>query len=145
MNGFQIGIFQEIDGMSRRQERIIRKMMILSLAVHIVVFVMGSAISPLFPTMRFSPPVIVELTDAPVSELPEEQPVASASDRVVGPSRLFPRVLRQTGRNPSCPEAAPRRKAVARETRRGDRKCARGAGYPPGGEGGGDPGASLDE
>jgi len=62
MNGFQIGIFQEIDGMSRRQERIIRKMMILSLVVHIVVFVMGSAISPLFPTIRFSPPVIVELT-----------------------------------------------------------------------------------
>jgi len=54
MNGFQIGIFQEIDGMSRRQERIIRRMMILSLVVHIVVFVMGSAISPLFPTMRFS-------------------------------------------------------------------------------------------
>jgi TonB family protein len=74
MNGFQMNIFQEIDGMSRRQERIIRKMMILSLAAHIVVFVMGSAISPLFPTMRFSPPVIVELTDAPVSELPEELP-----------------------------------------------------------------------
>jgi TonB family protein len=35
---------------------------------------MGSAISPLFPTMRFSPPVVVELTDAPVSELPEEPP-----------------------------------------------------------------------
>ena len=74
MNGFQRNIFQEIDGMSRRQERIIRKMMILSLAVHIVAFVMGSAISPLFPTMRVSPPVIVELTDAPISELPEEAP-----------------------------------------------------------------------
>jgi TonB family protein len=74
MNGFQRNIFQEIDGMSGRQERIIRKMMILSLAVHIVVFVMGSAISPLFPTMRVSPPVIVELTDSPISELPEELP-----------------------------------------------------------------------
>ena len=47
-------IIQEIGGMSRRQERIIRKTMILSLAVHIVVFVMGSALSPFFPTMRFS-------------------------------------------------------------------------------------------
>jgi len=74
MNGFQMNIFQEIDGMSRRQERIIRKMVILSFAFHILVLVMGSALSPLFPTMRFSPPVIVELTDAPVSDLPEEPP-----------------------------------------------------------------------
>jgi TonB family protein len=74
MNGFQMDIFQEIDGMSRRQERIIRKMVILSFVFHILVLVMGSALSPLFPTMRFSPPVIVELTDAPVSELPEEPP-----------------------------------------------------------------------
>jgi TonB family protein len=49
-------------------------MVILSFAVHIVVFVMGFAISPLFPTMRVSPPVIVELTDSPMSELPEEPP-----------------------------------------------------------------------
>jgi TonB family protein len=74
MNGFQTDIIQEIGGMSRRQERIIRKMMILSLVVHIVVFVMGSAMSPLFPTMRVSPPVTVELMDAPMSELPEEPP-----------------------------------------------------------------------
>gem|GEM_PF-1368126 len=70
----QMDICQEIDGMSRRQERIIRRMVILSFAVHIVVFVMGSALSPLFPTMRISPPVVVELTDFPMSELPEELP-----------------------------------------------------------------------
>jgi TonB family protein len=74
MNGFQMNNFQEIGGMSRRQERIIRRMMIFSFAVHIVVFVMGSALSPLFSTMRVSPPVIVELTDSPMSELPEELP-----------------------------------------------------------------------
>jgi TonB family protein len=39
-----------------------------------VVFVMGAAISPLFPTMRASPPVIVELTDSPMSELQEDAP-----------------------------------------------------------------------
>jgi TonB family protein len=74
MNGFRVDIFEAIDGMTRRQERIVRKMMILSLAVHIAVFIMGSAISPLFPTIRVSPPVIVELTDSPMSELPEDAP-----------------------------------------------------------------------
>jgi TonB family protein len=94
MNGFQRNIFQEIDGMSRRQERIIRKMMILSLAVHIVVFVMGSAISPLFPTMRVSPPVIVELTDSSISELPEDAPAPppkAAPAFRAGPAEVSPR------------------------------------------------------
>jgi TonB family protein len=110
MNGFQISIFQEIDGMSRRQERIIRKMMILSLAVHIVVFVMGSAISPLFPTMRISPPVMVELTDSPISELPEELPappppvVASAS----------PDSLRASSDRPASTRPAPKAPPAAR-------------------------------
>jgi len=110
MNGFQIGIFQEIDGMSRRQERIIRKMMILSLVVHIVVLVMGSAISPLFPTMRFSPPVIVELTDAPVSELPEElpappPPIASAAR---------PDSFRASSDRPASTRPAPKQPPAAR-------------------------------
>ncbi|MBP2676723.1 MAG: putative abductin-like protein [Deltaproteobacteria bacterium] len=74
MNGIQMNIFQEIDGMSRRQERIIRRMMIFSFVVHIVVFVMGSVLSPLFSTTRVSPPMFVELTDFPMSELPEEVP-----------------------------------------------------------------------
>jgi TonB family protein len=74
MNGFRMNICQEIDGLSRNQERIIRKMVVLSFVVHIVAFVMGSVLSPLFPTMRVSPTVFVELTDAPMSELPEEPP-----------------------------------------------------------------------
>ena len=74
MNGFQVDILREIGGLSRRQEWIIRKMIILSLAVHILVFVTGSAISPLFSTMRVSAPMFVELTDAPMSDLPEEPP-----------------------------------------------------------------------
>ncbi|MBP2685680.1 MAG: hypothetical protein H6Q81_585 [Deltaproteobacteria bacterium] len=61
--------------MSRRQERIIRRMMILSVVVHAGVFLLGSTWSALFPSREFSPPVLVELMDAPVSELPEEPPV----------------------------------------------------------------------
>jgi len=67
--------FQEIGGMSRRQERIIRRMMILSVVVHAGVFLLGSTWSALFPSREFSAPVLVELMDAPVSELPEEPPV----------------------------------------------------------------------
>ncbi|MBW6504428.1 TonB family protein [bacterium] len=66
--------FSAVDGLERWQARAIRRMVILSIAVHIVVVVMGSVLSPLFPTMRFSPPVFVELTDSPISELPEEPP-----------------------------------------------------------------------
>jgi len=75
MNGIQMDNFQEIGGMSRRQERIIRRMMILSVVVHAGVFLLGSTWSALFPSREFSPPVLVELMDAPVSELPEEPPV----------------------------------------------------------------------
>jgi len=117
--------------------------MILSLAVHIVVFVMGSAISPLFPTMRFSPPVIVELTDAPVSELPRNFR-RLPSDRVVGPSRLYPRVFRQTGLDPSRPKQPPSQGDGSRNSTRGSQMCPRRL-LPAGGEGGGDPGASLDQ
>jgi TonB family protein len=110
MNGFQINIFQEIDGMSRRQERIIRKMMILSLAVHIVVFVMGSAISPLFPTMRFSPPVIVELTDSPISELPEEPPAPPPPLA----SAARPESFRASSDRPAATRPAPKEPPAAR-------------------------------
>ena len=66
--------FPAIDELERQQERIIRKMMVLSVAAHAAVFLLGSAISPLFPSMPVSAPVFVELTDAPMSELPEEPP-----------------------------------------------------------------------
>lgn len=97
--------------MSRRQERIIRKMMILSLAVHVVVFVMGSAISPLFPTMRVSPPVVVELTDLPMSELPEElpaplPPVASSAS---------PNSSRASSDRPASTRPAPKAPPAARQ------------------------------
>jgi TonB family protein len=64
--------FPAFDELERQQERIIRKMMVLSVAAHAAVFLLGSAISPLFPPRQASPPVFVELTDAPMPELPEE-------------------------------------------------------------------------
>jgi len=69
MNGFSA-----IDGLERGQARLIRRMMILSVVAHIATLLLGSSWSALFPSREFSPPVFVELTDAPLSELPEELP-----------------------------------------------------------------------
>jgi TonB family protein len=69
MNGFSA-----VDGLERWQARIIRRMMVLSVVAHGAVILFGSSLSALFPPREFSAPVIVELTDAPVSELPEELP-----------------------------------------------------------------------
>jgi TonB family protein len=69
MNGFSA-----VDGLERWQARIIRRTMILSVVAHGAVLLLGSSLSALFPAREFSAPVIVELTDAPMSELPEELP-----------------------------------------------------------------------
>jgi len=66
--------FPAIEELVPNQERLIRRMMALSLAAHAAVFLLGSALSPLFPPRQASPPVFVELTDAPMSELPEDPP-----------------------------------------------------------------------
>jgi TonB family protein len=66
--------FPAIEGLERFQERVIRRTMVLSVAAHAAVFLLGSAISPLFPSMPVPAPVFVELIDAPMSELPEEPP-----------------------------------------------------------------------
>jgi len=92
--------FPAIEALEQNQERMIRKMMALSIVVHAAAFLLGSALSPLFPTRQASPPVVVELTDAPMPELPEEPPVppsraltavspesASPSPRIVIASR----------------------------------------------------------
>jgi TonB family protein len=69
MNGFSA-----VDGLERWQARVIRRMMILSVVAHVAALLLGSTVSVLFPSRDFSAPVIVELTDAPMSELPEEPP-----------------------------------------------------------------------
>jgi TonB family protein len=69
MNGFSA-----VDGLERWQARVIRMMIILSVVAHVAALLLGSSLSVLFPSREFSAPVFVELTDAPVSELPEELP-----------------------------------------------------------------------
>jgi TonB family protein len=79
MNGFST-----IDGLDQGHTRLVRRMMILSVVAHAAMLLLGSSWSALFPSREFSPPVFVELTDAPLSELPNElpappPPVASSS------------------------------------------------------------------
>lgn len=69
MNGFPA-----FDGLERWQSRVVRRMMALSFAAHGAVFLFGSSLSACFPPAEFSAPVMVELTGAPVSELPDEPP-----------------------------------------------------------------------
>ena len=66
--------YSPIDSLERHQARIIRRMMGLSVAFHVGVFLLGTSISPLFPSMPPPPTVFVELTDAPSSELPGKIP-----------------------------------------------------------------------
>jgi len=56
-----------IDGLEPRQERLIRRMVLLSFVVHVALFFLGLTLSPLFPSMQVTPSVFVELTDAPAS------------------------------------------------------------------------------
>ena len=69
MNGFS-----GIDTMERWQGRVLRWTMGLSVLFHAAVILLGSGVSALFPPTAIPPVVTVELTDAPVSTLPEEEP-----------------------------------------------------------------------
>lgn len=69
MNSFPI-----IEELERHPARMVRRMMVLSVAAHAAVVLLGVAISPLFPPMPVPPPVFVELTDSPFSELPGGAP-----------------------------------------------------------------------
>jgi TonB family protein len=105
MNGFSA-----VDGMERWQARVIRRMMILSVVAHAAVIVFGSSLSALFPTMRVSPPVIVELTDSPMSELPEEPPAPPPP--LVSSAR--PESFRAPSDTPASTRPAPKEPPAAR-------------------------------
>lgn len=105
MNGFSA-----VDGLERWQARIIRRMMILSVIAHGAVILFGSSLSALFPAREFSPPVFVELTDEPVSELPEEQPPPPAP---VEPSAR-PESVRVSSDRPAPTRPAPKEPPAAR-------------------------------
>jgi TonB family protein len=75
-----------IVGLPRHQTRIVRKMLLLSIAAHAGACFLGLAIIPLFPPMQASPPVFVELTDAPFTELPAGTSAsASLAEPAAGP------------------------------------------------------------
>jgi len=63
-----------IDTMERWQGRVLRWTMGLSVLFHAGVILLGSGVSALFPPGAIPPVVTVELTDAPLSTLPEEEP-----------------------------------------------------------------------
>lgn len=75
--------------MERWQARLLRWMTALSLLVHVVVFLLGSTYISLFPTVTIPPVVTVELADAPIPMVPEEEPAPP------------PPVLRETAPSPS--------------------------------------------
>jgi hypothetical protein len=63
-----------IGTMERWQARVLRWTMGLSVLFHACVILFGPTVSSLFPTAAVPPVVIVELSDAPMSTLPEEEP-----------------------------------------------------------------------
>ncbi len=64
----------DIYALERRQARFIRWMMGLSLLFHGGVILLGSTVSSLFPVAAYLPVVTVELTEVPMSTLPEDPP-----------------------------------------------------------------------
>jgi TonB family protein len=105
MNGFSA-----VEGLERWQARIIRRMMILSVIAHGAVILFGSSLSALFPAREFSPPVFVELTDEPVSELPEEEPAPPAP----AASSARPESFRASADRPAPTRPAPKEPPAAR-------------------------------
>ena len=69
---------QAVGGLERAQARTVRRMLVLSVVAHASALFLGLILSPLFPPMQASPPVFVELADAPMSVLPEEAPAPPA-------------------------------------------------------------------
>jgi hypothetical protein len=76
--------------MERWQGRALRWTMGLSLLFHAFVIVLGPTFSAFFPQVAVPPVVIVELSDAPMSTLPEEEPPPPSPairESVAAPSR----------------------------------------------------------
>ena len=95
--------FPAFDGLERWQARVVRRMMVLSFAAHGAVFLLGSSLSAYFPPAEFSAPVMVELTGAPVSDLPEEPPAPPLP--AASPAR--PEPVRPSSAAPYSPGSAP--------------------------------------
>ena len=99
-----------IESLERHQARIVRRMLVLSVAAHAAVLLLGLTISPMFPSMQSPPPVFVELTDAPDSEMPRRTPGP--------PLQVAPEVRAESSeaspRTPASPRPAARENPAAR-------------------------------
>jgi len=102
--------YSPVESLERLQARIVRRMAALSVVAHIGVFLLGSALSPLFQTAQETPPVFVELTDAPASEMPGKT--------AVQPLQVGPTVRAESSegspRTPASPSPVARENATAR-------------------------------
>jgi TonB family protein len=89
-------------GASRRHERLTRRTMILSLALHAGVILLSPGFAFLHPSSPLPRAIVVDLTDPPPSELPKEEPVppaAPVSPKAVDPAAVVPAAER-TPANP---------------------------------------------
>jgi outer membrane biosynthesis protein TonB len=91
------------DTMERWQGRVLRWTMGLSVLFHAGVILLGSSVSALFPPGAIPPVVTVELTDAPVATLPEEEPAPPSPPRPVQRTVVSP-VRRDVPKPPAAPK-----------------------------------------
>jgi TonB family protein len=91
--------------MERWQGRALRWMTGISVVGHVVVFMLGATITSLFPPEVYAPVLTVELTEVPLSTLPEEEPPPPVVEkRFVETPRVSraPAVLQKTAPPPSA-------------------------------------------
>lgn len=66
-------VFERIVFDEKRQSVFIRRMVILSIALHACAALFGAAVAPFFPDRSIPPVVVIELADLPPLVLPEEK------------------------------------------------------------------------
>ncbi|MGA6994416.1 MAG: AgmX/PglI C-terminal domain-containing protein [Candidatus Deferrimicrobiaceae bacterium] len=124
-----------IDDWGRGQGRLVRWMAGLSLFFHAGVILLGSMISSYFPPRAPTfPVVVVELTEAPLSTLPEEKPVPPPPPSVPSKDSVAARPLPVPAKKTQSPSAAQRwlRKLDAGLPSIPDAPIAKGMGKPGG-------------
>ncbi|HSG05940.1 MAG TPA: AgmX/PglI C-terminal domain-containing protein [Nitrospiria bacterium] len=96
-----------LEMMERWQGRVLRWMTGVSVVGHVIVIMLGATITSLFPPAGYTPVVTVELTDVPLSTLPEEEPPPPMVEkRLVDTPRVSnaPAVPRKTALPPPSAE-----------------------------------------
>ncbi len=131
------GTMNELFGISdieRWQGQFIRLMMALSLLFHVGVILLGATISSYFPPRILPPVVIVELTETPLSPLPEEKPAPSPPVTVDSKKTIAAKPPPVTAKKAKPPSSAQKwlRKLDAGLTKVPEAPVAKGLGKPGG-------------